>query len=315
MTNDIVASSAWQFVKQQQRHLNTAVVVLLGIYLISLLADITWQLIPQPANSALPQQSAIDQAGIAASPVESVNLKRLQQLHLFGNPQAEPAKPIVPAVASAPQTRLNLKLTGLVLTTKAEAGTAVIAYQGRQATYGVGEPIENTNASVEKVLSDRIIIRNGSNLETLMLEGLDFTKMAENQRSAPQRGAGAPPSLRSTQARLRPSRSVPAETLQKLRSDPRTFTDYFSIAPLQVNGKLQGYRINPGKDKDLFLRSGLQPNDVITAINGLDLTNPSELAAAARALKTEPNMQVRIIRNGATEEFFIELPPEHIRND
>lgn len=311
MTNGISSNQAWQFVGKHQQHINTAVIVLLVIYLISLLADITWRFIPQP-NTAEQQQTASNTPTNTNTPASNrVNLNQLKQLHLFGNPAVKPAKPVAPVVTDAPQTRLNLKLTGLVSTTEAEFGAAIVEYQGNQATYGIGDKIEGTNVIVKEVFFDRIIIRNGVTMETLMLDGVDFTRMAESQRVSAANKSTKPPSIRSTQTRPARNNPVPVEHLKQLRNKPEDFMDYLTVTPIQSNGELQGYRVNPGKNKALFLGAGLQPNDLITEINGFDLTNQREVLEAMKVLKSEQNMQLRIMRNGVEEELFIELPEEN----
>ena len=40
---------------------------------------------------------------------------------------------------------------------------------------------------------------------------------------------------------------------------------------------MKGYQIKPGKQEDLFKSTGLKSGDVIVAVNGLDINDPSVL--------------------------------------
>ena len=56
-----------------------------------------------------------------------------------------------------------------------------------------------------------------------------------------------------------------------LVSDMITFQPYFS------DGSIKGYQLYPGDDSSLFNQSGLQPGDVLVAVNGLSVRDPSVL--------------------------------------
>ena len=43
-------------------------------------------------------------------------------------------------------------------------------------------------------------------------------------------------------------------------ADPGKITDYLNISPVQVDGRMTGYRLNPGSNPEFFNQSGLQAN-------------------------------------------------------
>jgi len=45
------------------------------------------------------------------------------------------------------------------------------------------------------------------------------------------------------------------------------------VTPYIVNGKIQGYRVYPKADRDLFRSLGLRPGDLITEIDGQPLSD------------------------------------------
>ena len=92
---------------------------------------------------------------------QSPSLEQLQSAALFGRYQAKQEVAVTqPVLADAPQTSLNLKLTGVVATRlKPEQGTAIIENNGVEQVYAVDEQIEGTAAVLKQVLEDRVLLQ------------------------------------------------------------------------------------------------------------------------------------------------------------
>ena len=292
------------YVNQHQKQLHTLAVVLLSLYLIAFAAKLMWRIIPEPQLSSTP--TVAQRPTLSSSSNQSgVDIQKIQQLNLFGDIAAAPVVAPVATVTDAPETRLNLTLTGVVASSEKEAGTAIIENRGSQAVYGLGEKIEGTNATLQKVFNDRVIIRNGSRDETLMLDGIDYEEA--NRR-------------REQQARQRPQvdqrdrmspRALSDEALEataELRERPANFTDFISISPKVEDGQLIGYQVSPGKEPELFKSAGLQAGDVISQINGLDLTDMQQSKEALNELRNAQTLELTIIRDGSLTTLYLDLP-------
>ena len=83
-------------------------------------------------------------------------------------------------IEDAPQTRLNLTLTGVVASSNRENAAAIIEHQSSQETYGIGDLITGTRATLEQVHNDRVLIKQSGRLETLMLDGFEY-EQGENE--------------------------------------------------------------------------------------------------------------------------------------
>lgn len=289
------------YLSQHQKWLHTIVVVLLSLYLIAFAAKLVWRIIPEPQLSATPTVSRAPVIS-SSSGKSGVNIAKIQQLNLFGNAAAKPAEPVA-EVTDAPETRLNLTLTGVVASSEQEAGTAIIENRGSQAVYGLGEKIEGTNATLQKVYNDRVIIKNGVRNETLMLDGIDYDE-ANRRRETQTRQRPA-----SKQEEDRSQLSEEAlEATAALRERPASFTDFISISPKTEEGQLIGYQVSPGKEPELFKSAGLQAGDVITQINGLDLTDLQQSQEALSELRNAQNIELTIIRDGSLTTLYLDLP-------
>jgi general secretion pathway protein C len=168
---------------------------------------------------------------------------------------------------------------------------------------------------VKEVQRDRIIIDNGGRFETLMLDGHDFSAKSGTASTRPEpktetrdrKVVGKPgPSGRNPAARKFDSEK--AEMARALRNSPTKFTDFISIAPSRQGGKIVGYKVNPGKDPSLFKAAGLKPNDVLTEINGLDLTDVRQSMEAMNMLRNADFLQLTVSRNGDLTSLDLELP-------
>jgi len=290
------------YLNQHQKQLHTIVVVLLSLYLIAFAAKLVWQIIPEPQLSATPTASRAPVIS-SSSGKGGVNIAKIQQLNLFGNAAAKPVEPVA-EVTDAPETRLNLTLTGVVASSEQEAGTAIIENRGSQAVYGLGEKIEGTNATLQKVYNDRVIIKNGARNETLMLDGIDYEE-ANRRREAQARNRPAPEDDEDAEVELS---DEALEATAALRERPASFTDFISISPKTEEGQLIGYQVSPGKEPELFKSAGLQAGDVITQINGLDLTDLQQSQEALSELRNAQNIELTIIRDGSLTTLYLDLP-------
>ena len=290
------------YLNQHQKQLHTIVVVLLSLYLIAFAAKLVWRIIPEPQLSATPTVSRAPVIS-SSSGQNGVNIAKIQPLNLFGNAAAKPAEPVA-EVTDAPETRLNLTLTGVVASSEQEAGTAIIENRGSQAVYGLGEKIEGTNATLQKVYNDRVIIKNGVRNETLMLDGIDYDE-ANRRREMQARNRPEPEELEEDTVELS---DEALEATAALRERPANFTDFISISPKTEEGQLIGYQVSPGKEPELFKSAGLQAGDVITQINGLDLTDLQQSQEALSELRNAQTIELTIIRDGSLTTLYLDLP-------
>lgn len=299
----------WSLWQKHQKTINLAVVMLLVVYLLAYAADIVWRLMPTP-ESETAQLSVATVGSQSNKRQQAVDVNAIKRLHLFGNPGAVEQAP-QPVVQEAPETNLNLTLSGLVASTEEKEGAAIIENRGEQNTYGIGEKIDNTRAVVKEVFADRIIIDNSGRFETLMLDGHDFTQAAAEQRASPKRFAR--PALQDApNDRLRkPLPTLDENSAQAaiaLRESPAKFTDFIAIQPHRENGEIAGYKVNPGKDPALFEAAGLQANDVLTEINGLDLTDIRQSMEAMKMLRNAEFLDITLSRDGVETTLSLELP-------
>lgn len=305
-------SNIWLQISKYQSQINLAIVVLLVLYLLAFLADFTWRLFPGPELS----NTQVQQAGgnTASSPKQGsrLNLAKLKSLNLFGDMTAQPLAPVQQQVTEAPETRLNLTLSGVVATDNPKLAAAIIENRGKQNTYGIDDEIDGTNATLIEVYADRVIIENGPRRETLMLDGIEYSAEAPIYQPRIETIAGGDTIEREEYKVL--SEEV-AESTRALQRSPANFTDFISISPNSANGQLNGYRIAPGKKPNLFRAAGFVAGDIVTEINGLDLTDPQQALEAMAELREAQALQLTINRGDEFLTLFLDFPQAEEEQD
>jgi general secretion pathway protein C len=314
MTANLSLQSMTKMYQIHQGKLIFVVVVLLSLYLLAFAAELTWRVLPQPENTA--SNSFVSNAGGVQSSSSRLDINPLTRINLFGNPAEKPVAPVETDVTDAPETKLNLTLTGVVSSTDPKIGAAIVENAGKQNTYGIGDKIDGTNATLDEIYVDRVIIKNRLSRETLMLDGVDFDE-ANQQREATRQQAVSQTVANSNapapQGPQQTNRNSAAgermkELRQKLADSPASFTDFIAIQPHSPQGQLVGYRVSPGKQPEFFQEMGLRSGDVITQINGIDLTDPSQRLEAFSALRESQELQLEVLRGDESLSIDIEIP-------
>ena len=284
------------------------IVFWLGFIVIMLLAaQITWKLVPTTASVSAWSPTPVNASGKSAG---QVDLASLQQLGLFGKADTQSDRPKVAAVETitdAPKTSLSIQLTGVVASTAEQKGLAVIESNGSQETYSLGDKIKGTSASLKEVYADRIIITNAGRYETLMLDGLVYTSQSPANQQLQQAKSNTTVSRIDQRKNAEVSQEL-AESRTELLADPSKITDYIAISPVRQGDAVAGYRLNPGKDANLFKQAGFKANDLAKSINGYDLTVMSQALEMMSQLSELTEVSIMVEREGQLVEIMFSLP-------
>ncbi|QBY04634.1 type II secretion system protein GspC [Thalassotalea sp. HSM 43] len=310
----IQLQSLWQKVPQQA--LTRALITLLVIYIAFWAANFTWMLVPQAekATSGVPISQTI--AGKSSS--KNLDISSITKLNLFGeyNKQVEVETP-VETIESAPETKLRLTLTGVVASDDQTTAAAIVESKGVQETYGIDDKITGTRAILKQVHNDRVIIQSSGRMETLMLDGFEYTKefradqpaadevkIKTTVKSTKKNNPGVNKDDSERQARIK---ERVAQARSEILDNPGKLTDYIKISPYRVEGKVAGYRLMPSKNPEFFQEVGLQPGDVAVQINGRDLTDMREAQKALAELRKSEHVDLLVERDGVLHDISLGL--------
>ncbi len=268
------------------QRLALAVNLVLILLLAATLAELTWRLVPEPSLPPPPLEAAARGTSTAARGAPG----ELARLHLFGARPATGkvvAKPVV-----MPETRLNLILRGVFASSDPNAAGAIIAERsGREAFYRLGDKLPG-GAVLREVHEDRIVLQRGGRLETLRMPREEAAKGAVPVSRGRVNGGSAAPSLR--------------ESRDMVLENPQQLADKVRLTPHTEGGRMVGYEVRPGRDARFLGRFGLQPGDVVTAVNGIALNSPAKGLSILRSLARTNQVRLEILRNGAPQTIELD---------
>lgn len=272
-----------------------------------------------------------------ASPGPAVDIEALVAANLFGQPgqalseeelaaasgraptmsEEEAAVALAGIEDGAPQTGLALLLRGVVASSEAGLGQAVIEHQGQQDLYRVGDELPvGAEVVLAKVLPGLVVLDNGGRYEVLRLfEESALAARAFANSAVSSRAAGGvpasrprPATARGTDARqAREQAALAARYRAQLYDNPESLTDVAQVAPVRDGDALRGYRLMPGRASREFAALGLRPGDVVTQINGLSLSEPSNTVRLYQDMREATRATFTLERDGGTVTLDIDL--------
>ncbi|WP_232055072.1 type II secretion system protein GspC [Vibrio taketomensis] len=244
---------------------------------------------PYQTSAVAPWQPNTTSNTASAEP--QLDLAGLYNSHLFGEYKAPVTVVEQPKLQDAPKSRLNIVLVGVVTSSDPQKSLAVISQSGKQATYGVNETFEGSRVKLVQVQADRIIVDNAGRNETVMLEGLKYTSPKPSQSVT--------------------TRDVSPAQLEQIRNEiaaePSKIFQYVQMSKYEVDGKIEGYRLRPGKSRVLYDSVGLKDGDLATHLNGQDLRDPAAMTQLMAILQDLTELNLTVERDGQPYDIYIAL--------
>lgn len=274
-------------------------------------ARLFWLVWPEPAAQAVAASSA--DGGSRAASSQTIDIDSIAGAHLFGEQVAKDANAHKEKQIKAPETHLNLELTGIVSDSRGDRSRALIKDpKGKQDSYKVGQQIVS-GVKLHAIYVDRVILDRSGHYETLTLESIKKVRSMtgiEPGRLSAAANANSVHASRNDSSPQTVSGDV-ADRIgtirKKILSDPSTASHYIRLRPARQNGNLVGYRIYPGEDKSLFKKAGIQSGELVTAINGQPLDNPAASLKLLGSLAHASTATVTLQHNGQTRTVRINL--------
>jgi general secretion pathway protein C len=317
-----IHSSRWldRLLERSPDYASFALVITCGF----LLARLVWALFP--ANPSVPDSAGVGNESPPPTIVQDMG-EKIANYHVFG--QYTPNKPAVPVDSkNLPNTQLALSLGAVYV--NGNRGQAVINEGGKEHVCAIGGKIGNSNATLAEVHADHaVILENGERkrLDLPKLAALGKSSNAPPAQNLPDEpqppimddpammGGMEPPSMSApdmpTPDMLPPDMNIPAESLPQPDagnnlSDFRDATlnnnakllEAVSPQPYEANGKFVGFRLMPGSNPGLFNKAGLQPGDIVTAINGTVLDSSAAGMQALQGASSASQINLSITRGG-----------------
>lgn len=284
-------------------HAARAVALLLGVWVLYRMAVVVWQVVPAPPlpEAVLEPPAAAEAAPGAAR--QRVDISTIVNWHLFGAPSV-PAAPAGSAPIDAPETRLNLVLRGVLSSGDPESARAIIAEpNGNENFFRIGAALPG-GAELVEIYPDRIILKRAGQHETLRLprDGLESATPQTRVRQPVAPAASAGPAANAG--------ALLAEYRRRVAENPQALLDLARAVPYNdpATGAFAGFRLLPGNNPALFAQLGLRPNDLVKAVNGIEMDSAVRGAEAMQSLAEASQLNLRIERAGQEIDLSVDIP-------
>lgn len=277
----------------------------------SAFAHLTWTVLtPTQGGSATGLGEGL--AARSATQVKALGLDGVAALHLFGHTQSAPPTPKLKAPIDAPDTRLNLKLHGVIATAdERKAGALIAEGSGAEKHYKLNDALPG-GAVLKEVHADRVLLQRNGRFETLRLPKELLSDEPNKDAAAPtSRPVGKPrgPSryVATGADRMPGARSLQAYR-ERLMKDPTELWKMVRLEPvMEEGGAIKGYKVSPQKDRALFQQLGLQTGDIVTAVNGIPMSDTSQMGQALNQLSTSSRFEITVERNGQQQTLNVDM--------
>jgi len=272
---------------------NARLALSVNLLLIALIAyaaaNMSWQLVSRFTHQE--QAVAINQA--VTKPETRTSLSAVPSFHVFGEADKEPVA--IDQPIEAPETRLQLELTGLFASSDPDKSLAIISQKnGKDEAYRIGDSLPG-NATLHEIYADRVILRRLGKLETLRLK-----------EPAEKIEIGRTSTATTTDNRDDTSHTSPMlrDMQEMYKNDPQQLFQQLRITPVTADGKITGYRFSHN-NREFMKEIGLTTEDIITAVNGIPVTDSGKLFAMMKDADQLGELNLTILRDGQTQELFI----------
>ncbi len=266
--------------------------LIVNIALISLvswlLAGLTWQLIPSDQATS---QAVLSTSQPVSKQSAKPSMANVVLLHLMGESKQSAISRRSNGPIKAPDTHLQLALHGVFACANPELSLAIIAEKkGKDKIYRQGESLPN-GVLLHKIYEDRVILSRNGKFETLRLIRKQANFKVRSSPSLPVAGE------------LHHSARI--DQLKKnYRRDPQSLWKQIRISPVMKNGRIEGYRFSHN-DRRLMKDLGIQPQDVITAINGTPVTDTASLMDMMGRIGNMNELNLTLRRNGQIKDITV----------
>lgn len=202
-----------------------------------------------------------------------------------------------------PTPPFNAKLIGVIYDEANNAGIATIVLDSGTTSISLGSEKEGIKlielsysfANIEKdgkVYS--IVIDNGAVVQSIPAPQAPMASMQNTGVKIQDTGANI-------------NITVPRDELKNDLKDINQVLQSARVATFYEDGQFVGYRVAMLKPESPLLKLGLQVGDIITRINGSELTNPAALFNMFSQVDDISALNVDMLRNKEKKSLFVEI--------
>jgi general secretion pathway protein C len=195
-------------------------------------------------------------------------------------------------VNSLEETKLNLKLWGTVSGTEDGDYAVIEDVKAReQNLYRTGDAIQT--ATVKEIFREKVVLTVNGKDEILQMQELTSGKTISRPGGLPARGQTASSgAVRAQRISLRRS------YIEQSMTDMASLMTQVQISPHMEDGVPAGLSLSSIKPNSIFRRMGLRNGDVITGVDGAEISSVDDALKLVDNLKSSSKLSVQLKRRG-----------------
>ena len=200
-------------------------------------------------------------------------------------------------IASLEETKLNLKLWGTV-SGSTDGDYAVIedVKAREQDLYRTGDTIQT--AVVKEIHREKVVLTVDGKDEVLQMQDLESGKSIGRSRVATAGRSASPIRARRAQ-RISLRRSY----IDQAMTDVASLMTQVKIQPHMEDGIPAGLSLSSIKPNSIFRRMGLRNGDVITGVDGNEISTVDDALRLVDNLRSSSSLSVQIKRRGREKDI------------
>jgi general secretion pathway protein C len=322
---DARVRSALRWLSDSERlpKLQRALLLVLVLWVINSAANVVIALIPSDQMARQEHVSINPAPSTSGSSLsaETIDVSSILGADVFGKVAVSEVQAAIEEVASvnprdgieagAQETRLALKLTGIIASTSDGLGSAMIEAKKQQELYVVGDALPaNGKVTLAKILPKQVVIDNNGTYELITLFGDATIAGIVEMAAKPAQTVSTPANTETTASstvNVNQQRRLASRYRQQLYDDPQSLSGLLSISAVQGQGGLKGYRVSPGRDTAQFTALGFKSGDIVTAVNGYALSDPTNTVRLYQLMRDATDATFEIERDGAPVSISVSL--------
>ena len=209
-----------------------------------------------------------------------------------------------------PAPPFNAELLGIVFDEEKMDGIATIKLDSGTISLGLGKTKDNITlvdiapafATISKDKKRYSLVLDRELVDKYKQKESEKRKESSNEQVAV---AGSGVTINDKGANI--NIMVPRNELKSDLKDLNKLLESALISPFYKEDKFQGYRVAKIKEHSPLKKLGLQINDVITRINGSEISNPAVLFQMLSKIDDISAITVDMIRNDEKKSVFVEI--------
>jgi general secretion pathway protein C len=203
---------------------------------------------------------------------------------------------------------LPLELMGTIVFQTARFSVALVRDRNSKSTqyYAIGDTVQS--ARVHKIERFRVILENGSRLESLELKAAE-SKLGGTASFKPFGQPEAQPGASAAFDELGPGRfAIPQRVVDDaLNNFSQILTQARMVPNLTPDNKTDGFKVFQIKSGSIYEKLGMKDGDIIKRVNGAELDSFEKATGLFTALRNEKSISIDLVRNGQRINYTYEI--------